>query len=146
MKKIYIVRICAMLLAVIMMVQPVIMGSAAEIQPRESVYLSAYSVYPSAAGGGPVHFYWDVWGTDYWDLGVKTIEVYESVNNVDWYWVKTYSSDTYPNMIAEGVIYHHSSITYYGIAGRYYKAYVTVWGGNGNYGDSRSFWTSTVKS
>jgi len=140
-------RICAMVIAIIILMNPVSVASGAGNMTRASIYLDSYSVYPSSAGAGRVHFYWDVWGTDYWDLGVKSIKVYESINGVDWTLVKTYTSDIYRNMIAENVIYHYSNVTYYGIAGRYYKAYVCVWGGDieSGYGDSRYFWTNVVK-
>lgn len=145
MRKSRFVRGIALLFALITLMQTVTIGSAEAVEPRESYYLTAYDVYPSALGTGQVRFYWDIWGTDYWDLGVKTLEVYESLNGVDWYEVHTFSSSSISGMIAEGKIYYHSYLTYYGIPGRYYKAYATVWGGQGAYGDSRSFWTNSVR-
>lgn len=141
------IRFCAMALALVLLLNPVTIGSATEISPLANSYVSSFDVSSSAIGAGRVTISFDVYGTNSWDLGVKTIEVYESVNNVDWYWVRTYSSSTFTNMIGHNVMEHHSSVTYYGIAGRYYKAYVCVWGGDedAGVGDSEYVWTGVVK-
>lgn len=118
-----------------------------QIQPYGSSYLSAYRCYPCTMGGGRVDFYFDVYGTRTMDeIGALSIQVFESVNNEDWYWVKTYSSSTYTTMLGSDTIYYHSSVSYYGISGRYYKAYVCIWAGKDGSGDSRSFWTDVEKS
>lgn len=130
------------LVAALLMPVTAAQASSQEIQPWTSLYLNSCSCSPSVKGGGRVDFCFDVSGTRILDeLGVLSIDVYESVNNVDWYWVKTYSHSTYPNLLAENVSYHASSVSYYGISGRYYKAYVHFWGGINGAGDSMYLWT-----
>lgn len=118
--------------------------SSTPVEPRGSYYLSAYRAYCCSMGGGKVNVYFEVYGTNYMDeIGTLSIEVYESVNNADWYWVRTYQHDTYPGMLVKDGLAHAGSVTYYGIAGRYYKAYVCVWAGKDGGGDTRYFWTSS---
>ena len=39
-----------------------------------------------------------------------------------------------------------ATLTYNGTAGKYYKAYVCIWGGKDGDGDTRYFWTSAKNS
>lgn len=121
--------------------------SSTQVEARGSYYLSAYRSYCSSLGGGKVAICFEVRGTDYMDtIGVLTIEVYESINNVDWYWVRTYLHESYPGMLVEDDYMNMGYVTYYGIAGRYYKAYVCVWAGKNGGGDTRYFWTSSIST
>lgn len=45
-------------------------------------------------------------------------------------------------MLGHDAIHYSSHVDYQGIAGRYYKAYVTIWAGKDGGGDTRYFWTS----
>ena len=117
--------------------------SETQVEPRGSYYLSGYQAYCCAMGGGKVNVYFEVYGTGVMDeLGVLSIEIYESINGEDFYWMKTYLHDTYTWMLAYNDDAYAQHVTYYGIAGRYYKAYVCVWGGKDGEGDARYFWTS----
>lgn len=118
-----------------------------QITPRGSLYLDAYRCSILPLGAGRVEFVTDVIGTrPMAEIGVLRIQVYESINNQDWYWVQTYSHSTYSWFMSYNEMIHSSSMTYSGIPGRYYKAHVTIWAGNGEDGDSRSFWTTVVKA
>lgn len=133
-------RIVAVVL-VIVLVTPI--GAAAAVQPRASYYLSSYNAYVYLPGDGEVRVYFNVEGTDDMDeLGALTIEIWESTDNSDWYWVKSFTHDSTPDMLSYNDDYHSGYVSYDGVAGRYYKAYVCIWGGKDGDGDTRYFWTS----
>ena len=143
-KNTYVFRMIAMLMVMVLMV-PVGASAATQtpIQPQASYYLSSYSAYVYLPGGGPVRVYFDVEGTGYMDeIGALSIEIHESIDGVNWEWVRTYNHYTTPGMLSYNDFFHANYVTYYGIPGRYYKAYVCVWAGKNGSGDTRYFWTS----
>lgn len=79
------------------------------------------------------------------ELGALSIEIYEcstnSSNIKDWEWKKTFTHDSTPGMLSYNDDYHSGHVDYYGIAGKWYKAYVCIWGGENGAGDTRYFWT-----
>ena len=139
-----IVRMITCVLIVTMIVP---MGVSAEVQPRASDYLSAYNAYVYLPGDGEVRVYFNVQGTTVLDeLGALTIQIYEcstnSSNINDWTWKKTFKHDTTTGMLCYNDYFYGSSVTYQGTAGKYYRAYVCIWGGKDGDGDTRYFWTS----
>lgn len=117
------------------------------VQPKASAYLSMYTAYVYAAGSGKVQVYHEAHGTNYIDeLGCLSISIYESTDNINWTWKKTFTHDSTSGMLGYNKIYHSGHVDYQGVAGRYYKAFVTIWGGDNGDGDSRSFWTSAKKA
>lgn len=120
-------------------------------QLRASEYLSNYGAYIYAAGGGKVQVWFDVQGTDFMDeLGALSIEIYEcsfnSSNLSDWTWKKTFTHDSTSGMLSYNDNFHGSSVDYYGTAGKWYMAYLCVWGGKNGDGDTRYFWTTAKKA
>lgn len=113
------------------------------IQPRESYYLSSYNAYVYLAGDGLVQVYFNAQGTGTMDeLGALTIEIWESSDAQNWTWKKSFTHDSTPGMLSYNDYFHSSHVDYQGIEGRYYKAYVCIWGGKDGKGDTRYFWTS----
>lgn len=147
-KKSSITRIMALLLIFAMLLPMTVNAAEANIvQPRASDYLSSYSGYVSVAGSGKVHLCFSVTGTGTMDqVGALKIQVYESTDNENWTWKKTYNNNSYPSMIGTNKLYHSGYMTYQGVAGRYYKAYIGVYAGNDGAGDTRYFWTSSKKA
>ena len=144
-KKMTVLRVLALVL-VIAMTLPLAVGAEA-IQPRASAYLDYYETYIYPAGSGKVQIHYTVIGTGTIDeLGVMRITLYESTNNSSWSWVKTFTSTGTPSLMSYNDNYHSGHVTYQGVAGRYYKAYVCVWGGDNGAGDNRYFWTSVKKA
>lgn len=134
------IRIIAIIL-VMLLVNPI--GAAAAVQPRASAYLDGYTAYVYLPGDGEVRVYFNVEGTDDMDeLGALRIEIHESTDGVNWEWVDTFNHDTTPGMLSYNDDYHSGYVSYDGVAGRYYKAYVCIWGGMDGDGDTRYFWTS----
>lgn len=137
----FFVRVIAILLTMALML-PVV-ASATTAQPRASAYLDNYNAYVYLPGNGEVRVYFNVEGTNYMDeLGTLFIEVHESVDGVNWTRVETYNHYLVPGMLSYNDDYHSGYVSYDGVVGRYYKAYVCVWGGKNGDGDARYFWTS----
>lgn len=113
------------------------------VQPRASAYLDNYGAYVYLPGDGEVQVYFDVTGAGRMDeLGVLSIYIYESTDGTNWTWKKTFKHNTTAGLLSYNDYYHYGSVSYDGVAGRYYKAYVCVWGGKDGNGDTRYFWTS----
>lgn len=116
-------------------------------QPYASYYLSSYNAYVYPAGSGLVQVYFTAKSADYLDeLGCLSISLYESTDNSTWTWKKTFTHDSTSGMLGYNKFYHSGHVDYQGVAGRYYKAYVSIWGGDNGAGDARHFWTSAKKA
>ena len=144
-KKFTIIRITAMFLIVALFLSAGSLPAlAATVQPRASDYLASYNGYVYPAGSGKIQVWFTVTGTDYQEaLGALTIQVYESRNNSDWTLVQAYSHNNFPDMMGYNKVYHSGHVDYQGVAGRYYRAMVSIWGGGMTIGDNRYFYTSS---
>ena len=121
--------------------------NALAVEPRASDYLEAYSAYVYPAGWGKVQVWFSVDGTNDMDeIGALEIYLYESTDNENWTWVKTFEHQDYSDMLGYNNYYHDGHVEYNGTIGRYYKAYVCVWAGKNGDGDTRYFWTSAKKA
>ena len=122
-------------------------ATADTVQPRASDYLSSYNAYVYAAGDGQIQVWFTVTGTEYMDsLGAVTIKIYESTDNTNWTWKKSFSNGNYPELIGYNDYFHTGHVDYQGVIGRYYRAYVTIWAGKNGQGDSRYFYTSAKRA
>lgn len=139
------IRVMAILLVAALILPMGVGASVVEtVQPRASYYLSSYNAYVYPAGSGKIQVWFTVTGTDDMDtLGALTIRIYESTDNSNWTWVKSFSNGNYPSMIGYDDYYHSGHVDYQGVAGRYYRAYVTIWAGKDGDGDTRYFYTSS---
>ena len=134
-------RLAAIIL-IISLVLPIAV-SASGIESRASAYLDSYGAYVYLPGNGEVRVYFDVQGTRTMDeLGTLRIELYESTDGINWSGATTFNHDTTAGMLSYNDNYHSWHVSYDGVAGRYYKAYICVWGGKDGAGDTRYFWTS----
>lgn len=151
-KKSFVVRFVAMFIIIALMV-PMIASAAVHetAQPYASAYLDGYGAYVSLSGGGKIRVYFNVSGTGYMDeIGALSIEIYECSTNSsdldDWEWKDTFLHDSTSGMLSYNDDYHSGYVTYNGTAGKYYKAYVCIWAGENDDGDTRYFWTSAKKA
>lgn len=137
------VKLMAVILVVSLLVPVWAQAATPEtVAPMASDYLAAYTAYICAMGGGDLEIWFEVTGTDYWaDIGVLTIYLYESTDTQNWYWVETFLFEDYDGMLEHDTYFHMDYVPYEGVPGRYYKAYVQVWAGPEDGGDSRYFWT-----
>lgn len=80
------------------------------------------------------------------EIGVSGLIVYESTDQTNWSTVGYYNYNTHSNLIAYNTQVFNASLTRTGVAGRYYKAQVNFWAGNGGTGDSCIVTTSIVRA
>ena len=89
------------LLLVVVLVCPV---NANTVESRASDYLEAYSAYVYPAGWGKVQVWFEVDGTNDMDeIGALEIRLYESKDNENWSWVKTFDYTDYSDMSSSKV-------------------------------------------
>jgi hypothetical protein len=72
---------------------------------------------------------------------VLTISLYESTDNSNFYWVEAFRFTSSPNMLWHNNYFCVDHVDYEGVPGRYYKAYVQIWAGPEDGGDTRYIWT-----
>lgn len=138
------IRMTACLLAILFLV-PVTAGAAVPeaVIPRASDYITAYNAYICPMGDGELDIWFRLVATDDWaDVGALTIELYEATEITKWTLVETYSHRNHSNMMVEDYYFCMSHVDYDGTPGKYYKAYVTLWAGDENGGDTRYLWTT----
>ena len=147
-KNIKYIRLMAMLLAIALILPMGIINAKAEgVQPRASYYLDSYNAYIYPAGSGKIQVWFTVSGMDYMDtIGALTIRIYESRDNSNWTWVKSFTHESTAGMLDYDDHYHSGHVDYQGVVGRYYKAYVCIWAGKDGGGDTRYFYTSVKKA
>ena len=134
---------------VMAMVVPVSVSAAVPetVMPCASDYLMCYTAYICAMGNGDLEIWFEVTGTDTQEyLGVTTIFLYESTDNVNWYRVDTFSHADYDQMLLTNEWDVMDYVPYEGVVGRYYKAYVGIWGGPDDTGDARYIWTPVERA
>lgn len=141
-------RAITLILAISLFFPCSVAAATADILPsRASEYLTSYNTYACAMGSGRVEIWFTVVGdTDMDDIGALSIRLYESTDNSTWTWKQTYLHEDYPSMLAHNDYFHSSCVSYQGVAGRYYKAYVCIWAGKDGGGDTRYMWATSVKA
>ena len=138
------------IILVIALMMPVSVNAAMPetVMPLASAYLACYTAYVCAMGGGNLEIWFEVTGTGTQEyLGVMSIFLYESTDNVNWYWVQTFQHEDYEQMLLANAWEVVDCVEYdEAVPGRYYKAYVGIWGGPDDCGDSRYIWTSSKRA
>ena len=143
-KKLRVVWFTTMLLVMVLFFSAAGLPALATVQSRSSDYLSLYNGYIYPAGNGEIQVWFKVTGAGTQEaLGALSIQIYESTDNSNWTLVRAYSHNTYPNMMAYNTYYHSGHVDYQGVAGRYYRAMISIWGGGMTIGDNRHFYTSS---
>ena len=139
----FFIKVIAATLAVILFAPvPTHAATSENIMPLASAYLASYTSYICAMGDGELQVWFRVTGTGTQEyIGVLSVRLYESTDNETWHWVKTFYHEDNATMLAENTFAHMNYVSYEGIPGRYYKAYVGIWGGPADSGDSRYIWT-----
>lgn len=135
------------LIAIILVVVLLCPIEALAVESRASDYLNSYTAYIYPAGWGKVQVWFSVNGTgDMDEIGALEIQIFESTDNENWYWVETFMYPDDEGMLGFNNYYHDGYVEYRGTIGRYYKAYVCVWAGKDGNGDTRYFWTTPKKA
>ena len=125
--------------------------SVCAAESRASAYLTSYNAYPYAAGGGEVQIWFTVTADKYMaDIGALSIIVYEcstnSSNIDDWNRVDSFTNGNTPSILGHDKYIYQSHVSYGGIEGMWYKAYVCIYAGDGTNGDTRYLWTGAVQA
>ena len=141
---------CIACILVIALMAPVSVSAAASdaVMPCASDYLMCYTAYVCAMGNGELEIWYEVTGTGTQEyLGVLVIYLYESTDNVNWSWVKTFRHANHDQMLLTNAWDVMDYVEYdEAVPGRYYKAYVGIWGGPDPGGDSRYIWTPVERA
>ena len=139
----FFIKVIAATLALILFAPINVQAAVPEtVLPMASAYLAAYTSYICAMGEGELQVWFSVTGTGTQEyIGALTIRLYESSDNENWTWVQSFRHTDNSNMLAQNTYAHMNFVSYQGIPGRYYKAYVTIWGGPDDCGDARYIWT-----
>ena len=146
-KKISIIIVAYLVVATLILPTNVSAAIKEPSMPFASDYLTSYNSYVCAMGDGELEIWFSVTGDYYMDdIGTLTIILYESTDQTTWTHVNTYTNGTHPNMLGHGVVRYNNYVSYQGVAGRYYKAYVTIWAGIGDNGDARYMWTTVERA
>lgn len=144
--KFFIVKLISLCL-VLALISPCYANAAVitPVQPLASNYLDSYNTYICKMGGGEIQIWFEVMAdTDMDELGVLSIKLYESSDNVSWTRVKTFLHEDNSSMLIEDDFFHCSYVSYQGSANKYYKAYVCIWAGKDGGGDTRYMWATMV--
>lgn len=116
-------------------------------ESRASSYIETDSATISAFGNGILEIKFYIKGTGTMTkIGCKSIVVYESTDNSNWTHVASYYDSNYSGLMAQNKIKHSGSFYHQGVAGRYYKATVTVYAGNSSGGSVDYLQTGSVKA
>ena len=120
---------------------------AGSVEPRASDYLDSYRAFVHPAGNGEVQVWFTVTGVTYMDdIGALTIGIYKENDTGGWDHITTFNHMYYPDMMAHNDIAHVSHVSYQGVVGETYRAYVCLWAGKDGGGDTRYFWTPSEKA
>lgn len=138
----------AMILCIALITPMHILAAEVEpVQPLASYYIDSYQGYIYPAGSGKVQVWFDVTGVHYMDeIGALSVWLYESKDNSTWSHVETFHYTDYSGMLGYDDVFHSGHVSYQGVKGRYYKAYVCIWAGKDGGGDTRYLWTSSKKA
>jgi len=133
--------IVCIILAVVLCISCVVIVGA--VEPKASLYLDSYDGYVVAKGNGEVEIWFEVYGTrTMTQIGAQAIVLQEKLaGSSTWRTVANYNYADYDNMMGGGNTYHINHVDYEGVAGASYQAYITIWAGNNNGGDSRNITT-----
>lgn len=146
-KKTVALRLFTLLLAIIF-ICPMNVSAA---EPRASYYLDSYNAYPYAAGGGKIQIWFTV-TADYYmdDIGSLSIQIYDcatnSTNDSDWSFVTSFNNGNTPSMLGHNKYIYQSHVECDATVGRWYRAYICIYAGDQNGGDTRYFWTTAAKA
>lgn len=79
------------------------------------------------------------------DIGASEIKIQRSSDGQNWTTVKTYTKDTYSNMIDHNTAGHASYVTYTGTLGYYYRACIILYAKNSSGVGEMTEYTSTLR-
>lgn len=138
-------KIISMLCAVMLIVILPATACATEIAPRASEYFGYTAVQARAAGNGKVRVEIEINATHMMDeVGASAVFIYEQKSDGTYDVVYTFRKEAYPSMIVEDSYFGFVDVTYQGIPGHRYYAYVGCYAKDSNGAETLFFSTNSV--
>lgn len=125
-----IIKMVSFVLACVMLVA--LPASAAEISPYASNYFMAHGANLEEVSSSSFEVWFTVTAVGTMTkLGVNYIDIERSSDGVNWSVVKTYTKESYSNLVASNTYYHSGHVTYTNKQSGYqYRAYVDFYAKN----------------
>ena len=138
-------RIVSLICALVIIMGLPATACASEVTPRASEYFSFTDVRARAAGDGKVRIEIEINATHMMDeVGASYIYIYEQQSDGTYDMVYTFRKTAYPSMIVEDSFFGYVDVTYQGIPGHRYYAYVGCYAKDSNGAETLFFSTNSV--
>lgn len=132
--------ICLLLVLSVVLAIP-----ALAAESRASHFFMSSSVYLANVSGKSFEAWFEVTAVEGMDiLGAKTIKIQRSSDGSSWTTVKTFSKDTYTNLVDTNTGTHATGVSYTGSSGYYYRAYIQLYAKNGVNTGTMDRYTSSI--
>ena len=136
---------CTCLLLVLAMALSIPAFAAETSDPRSSSFFARSSVYLANVSGKSFEAWFEVTAVGGMDiLGAKTIKIQRSSDGSNWTTMKTFSKDTYTNLVDTNTGYHATGVSYTGSSGYYYRAYIQLYAKKGANTGTMNEYTSSI--
>ena len=118
---------------------------AQENAVRASKHLSSYGAYCTKNSSTSLSVSYQVLGTDAMDeIGVNTVKVQYSSDQVNWTTAKTFQKASYTSMTDTDTGYHSGVLTCTVPSGKYYRAYVEFYAEKDGSFSERYYYTPII--
>lgn len=119
--------------------------AAENATPRASHYIMSTCVYLDKTTSYQFNVWYEVIALGIMDeVGAYLIKVQESTDGQNWTTVKTYTPADEPSMVATNAPGHAGHVTYTGLSGRFYRAYIILYAKNSSGRGDVSDYTDTL--
>lgn len=133
------------LLVVFSMVMVIPAFAETEISPWASSYFASRLGYLHQTYPTQFRVWGEVEAVGLMDkLGMSSITVQRSSDDKNWSDMKTYTKDTYTNLICENTTQHSAYVNYAGTAGYYYRAVILFYAKKGTGEAEYSYTTGSI--
>lgn len=136
--------VCLLLVFSVILTVPVSASESAT--SRGSYYFSSRMAYLHEISDNQFQIWIEVEAVDYMDkLGASEIVLQRSSDNSNWTDVKTFTKDSYTQLIRTNTTHHEAYVSYTGTPGKYYRAEVTFYAKKGSGEAEYSYTTESIK-
>lgn len=123
---------CTCLLLAMCMILAVPAYAADTVAQKASNYFGRSSVYLCNISGNYFEAWFDVTGVSRMDaIGVNFIKIQQSSDGSNWTTVKTYTKESYTNLIDYTSTTHSAGVSYTAVGGYYYRAFIQLYAKKG---------------
>lgn len=113
------------------------------VEPCVGTHIHDFDGYVTALGNGKIKAtYWVRSLTEMEDIGAETVQIYESTDEVTWTWKTSYRLRDIADLMGHDKTYYEYSVEYQGVAGRHYKAHMSLLARDANGEETRFFFTA----